>query len=260
MDNDISREIEGKTAHDPYSKRTLWIPSPIIVGAGPSGLATAACLKLRGIPSLILERESCIASLWQLKTYDRLKLHIPKRYCELPFMPFPPDFPTYPCRQQFIEYLEAYAAAFGIRPAFGQAVASAAFDAEFRWWRVRTATGAEYACPWLVVATGENAEEVVPEIEGLAGFGGAVAHTSGYRSGEGYDGKKVLVVGCGNSGMEVALDLCNYNAKTSLVVRDKVCVCFSPSTACYFLLSVIFFHINFDSWRFCVHGNKILEG
>ncbi|KAL1562216.1 Indole-3-pyruvate monooxygenase YUCCA2 [Salvia divinorum] len=214
-------EAEAKSAHDPYSKRAaVWIPSPIIVGAGPSGLAAAACLKLRGIPSLILERETCIASLWQLKTYDRLKLHIPKRYCELPFMPFPPDFPTYPSRRQFVEYLESYAAAFGIRPAFGQAVASAARIGGH--WRVRTAAGAEYACPWLVVATGENAEEVVPEIEGMAVFGGDVAHTSGYRSGEGYDGKRVLVVGCGNSGMEVALDLCNYNAKPSLVVRDKV--------------------------------------
>ncbi|XP_047949412.1 indole-3-pyruvate monooxygenase YUCCA2-like [Salvia hispanica] len=214
-------EAEAKSAHDPYSKRAaMWIPSPIIVGAGPSGLAAAACLKLRGIPSVILERESCIASLWQLKTYDRLKLHIPKRYCELPFMPFPPDFPTYPTRRQFVEYLESYAAAFGIRPAFGQAVASAArIDGG---WRVRTAAGMEYACPWLVVATGENAEEVVPEIEGMAAFGGGVGHTSGYRSGEGYDGKRVLVVGCGNSGMEVALDLCNYNAKPSLVVRDKV--------------------------------------
>ncbi|XP_057775978.1 indole-3-pyruvate monooxygenase YUCCA2-like [Salvia miltiorrhiza] len=224
MDDDTSREIEYKSAHDPHSKHAdvVSIQSPIIVGAGPSGLAAAVCLKLRGIQSLILERESCIASLWQLKTYDRLRLHIPKRYCELPFMRFPPDFPTYPSRRQFVDYLEAYAAAFGIRPAFGQAVASAEFDGARRRWRVRTAAGREYLCPWLVVATGENAEEVVPQIEGMAGFAGAVAHTSEYRSGEGYDGKKVLVVGCGNSGMEVSLDLCNHNAKPSLVVRDKV--------------------------------------
>ncbi|GMI89486.1 YUCCA6 [Hibiscus trionum] len=61
----------------------LWVTCPIIIGAGPSGLATAACLKQKGIPSLILERANCIASLWKLKTYDRLCLHLPKQFCDL---------------------------------------------------------------------------------------------------------------------------------------------------------------------------------
>ncbi|MFS8017434.1 putative indole-3-pyruvate monooxygenase [Helianthus anomalus] len=77
-------------------------------------------------------------------------------------------------------------------------------------------------CGWLVVAAGENAEAVVSEIEGIEEFSGEVKHTSVYKSGSVYKGKKVLVVGCKNSGMEleVCLDLCNHNAKPSLVVRD----------------------------------------
>lgn len=151
MMDDYLREIECKSAHDPYcnnninsgsAKRSVWVPKPIIIGAGPSGLAVAACLKLKGVPSLILERESCVASLWQLKTYDRLKLHLPKHYCELPFMPFPPHFPTYPSRPQFVQYLEDYAARFDVRPVFDQTVVSAAYDGCY--WRVGTAAEVEY--------------------------------------------------------------------------------------------------------------------
>ncbi|GAB2288065.1 Probable indole-3-pyruvate monooxygenase YUCCA7, partial [Dionaea muscipula] len=79
----------------------------------------------------------------------------------------------------------------------------------------------EYVCRWLVVATGENAEVVVPEMEGVEEFEGVVVHTSEYRSGEVYRGKRVLVVGCGNSGMEVCLDLCHHHAMPSIVVRDS---------------------------------------
>ncbi|XP_051119598.1 indole-3-pyruvate monooxygenase YUCCA2-like [Andrographis paniculata] len=224
--DDYLREIEGKSVHDPYrncdSKRSVLIRTPVIIGAGPSGLAAAACLKAKGVPSLVLERSNCIASLWQMKTYDRLKLHLPKQFCELPFMPFPEDFPNYPTKQQFIQYLEAYADRFGITPVFNQRVDRAEFDENLGFWRVLTAAKVEYLCRWLVVATGENAEEVVPEIEGMDEFGGEAVHTSAYKSGAAYRGRNVLVVGCGNSGMEVCLDLCNYNARPSLVVRETV--------------------------------------
>ncbi|XP_072965440.1 indole-3-pyruvate monooxygenase YUCCA2-like [Typha angustifolia] len=240
---DCFRESEGKRVHDPFffyhfqqqqhctmkpADRYVLVEGPVIVGAGPSGLAVAACLKDKGIPSLVVERANCIASLWQLKTYDRLRLHLPKKFCELPLMPFPAGFPTYPTKQQFVAYLEAYVKRFDIRPAFDETVVGAERDV-LGYWRVKTEGGGEkegkrteYVCRWLVVATGENAEAVVPEIEGIRGFRGSVLHTSAYRSGDAYRGKRVLVVGCGNSGMEVCLDLCNHNARPSMVVRDTV--------------------------------------
>ncbi|KAK9076156.1 hypothetical protein SSX86_004489 [Deinandra increscens subsp. villosa] len=232
------REFQGKMANDPhfnnnnhesFTRRRVWVPGPVIVGAGPSGLAAAACLKDKGVPSIVLERSNCIASLWQFKTYDRLRLHLPKKFCELPMMPFPEHYPTYPSKRQFVEYLENYAKRFGIRPVFEQEVESAEYDECVGLWRVRVRSVGvklgeemEYVCRWLVVATGENAEAVVPEIKGMADFGGEVKHTAEYKSGRGFEGKKVLVVGCGNSGMEVCLDLCNHNAHPSLIVRDSV--------------------------------------
>ncbi|KAL3500508.1 hypothetical protein ACH5RR_039601 [Cinchona calisaya] len=231
---DYLRELEGKRLHDRNPNDTMMmksckyicVPGPIIVGAGPSGLAAAASLKEKGLPSIVLERSHCIASLWQLKTYDRLRLHLPKKFCELPLMPFPEEFPTYPTKQQFIQYLEDYARKFKISPIFNQSVVSAEYDKVLEFWRVRTVglkrEETEYVCRWLIVATGENAEAVVPNIDGMEEFGGPIMHTSMYKNGGVFRGKRVLIVGCGNSGMEVCLDLCNHNASPTLAVRDTV--------------------------------------
>ncbi|GFP91077.1 probable indole-3-pyruvate monooxygenase yucca9 [Phtheirospermum japonicum] len=212
---------------DTIPRRCVWVNGPVIVGAGPSGLAVAAGLKQQGVPFVILERADCIASLWQNRTYDRLKLHLPKKFCQLPSFPFPDHYPDYPSKRQFIEYLECYARNFDIRPQFNECVQSAKYDEPCRLWRVRTtrsenAAEVEYICQYLIVATGENAERVAPEIDGLEDFGGEVIHACDYKSGESYRGKRVLVVGCGNSGMEVSLDLCNHGAKPAMVVRSSV--------------------------------------
>nr|QLD98962.1 YUCCA6 [Lilium sp. c103505] len=217
---EIKLDGPPETLKEP-NPRWVWCPGPLIVGAGPSGLATAACLEEKGIPSLILEKDSCIASSWKLRTYERLRLHLPKQFCQLPFMPFPPELPTYPTKQQFIDYLDAYSKQFSIKPLFGMGVQRAEFDESIGFWRVQ-ANDLEFISRWLIVATGECAEAVVPDIRGISEFKGQCLHTSTYKSGEDFRGKKVLVVGCGNSGMEVCLDLCNNEAQPSMVVRDKL--------------------------------------
>ncbi|KAJ6318827.1 hypothetical protein OIU76_014225 [Salix suchowensis] len=186
------------TDDDFFARRCIWVNGPVIVGAGPSGLAVGSGLKRQGVPFVILERANCVASLWQNRTYDRLKLHLPKQH-------------------------------FNINPHFSETVQSAKYDETFGLWRVKTVSTSssnpsevEYLCRWLVVATGENAEKFLPEFEGLQDFGGRVMHACDYKSGESYRGERVLVVGCGNSGMEVSLDLCNHNASPSMVVRSSV--------------------------------------
>uniref|UniRef100_A0A6V7QUS9 indole-3-pyruvate monooxygenase n=1 Tax=Ananas comosus var. bracteatus TaxID=296719 RepID=A0A6V7QUS9_ANACO len=198
MDCNDDQESNGESLRD--HRRCVVADGAIIVGAGPSGLAVAACLKAKGMPCLVLERARCVASLWQLKTYDRLRLHLPRKFCELPFMPFPHGLPTYPTKKQFVSYLEAYAEAFGIRPEFGATVGSAEYDRGV--WRV-IAEGSEgerkeYVSRWLVVATGENAEAVAPRIEGWGSLRGPWCTPA------------------------LCLDLFDHNARPSIVVRDTV--------------------------------------
>nr|ALB77709.1 flavin monooxygenase enzyme YUCCA1 [Antirrhinum majus] len=200
-----------------------FLEGPIIVGAGPSGLAVAACLRQSGVTSLVLERADCIASLWQQRTYDRLKLHLPRQFCQLPLLNFPKTFPKYPTKHQFVSYMEAYAEHFKIEPKFKQSVVKAEYDSKSGYWRVQTdVKDLVYFSKWLIVASGENAEANVPEITGIEKFEGVVVHTSGYKSGSEFEKQRVLVVGCGNSGMEVSLDLCRYNASPHMVVRNSV--------------------------------------
>ncbi|XP_073039118.1 probable indole-3-pyruvate monooxygenase YUCCA4 [Primulina eburnea] len=200
---------------------SLFSTGPIIVGAGPSGLAVAACLQENGVSSVILERTDCIASLWQKRTYDRLKLHLPKQFCQLPLLSFPEIFPKYTTKHQFISYMESYAKHFNIEPRFNQSVSRAEFDSVTGFWSVQT-QDFQYLSKWLVVATGENAEPFTPEIQGMDKFQGPVMHTSVYKSGSEFQNQRVLVVGCGNSGMEVSLDLCRHNAIPHMVVRNSV--------------------------------------
>ena len=201
----------------------------LIVGAGPAGLAAAACLGRRSVPYLVVEREGCSASLWRRRAYDRLKLHLAKEFCALPHAPFPDATPTYVPKREFVAYLDAYAERFGIQPRYRTSVESAAYDEGAGRWVVAardTAAGTEirYAARFLVVATGENGVGSVPEIPGLESFPGEAIHSSTYRSGGRYAGQRVLVVGSGNSGMEIAYDLANHGADTSIVVRSPVCI------------------------------------
>ncbi|XP_010921720.1 probable indole-3-pyruvate monooxygenase YUCCA10 [Elaeis guineensis] len=199
----------------------------VIVGAGPSGLAVAACLTSHCIPNIILERDDCIASIWRKRCYNRVTLHLGKQYCELPHAKHPPATPTFIPKDEFIRYLDDYASRFQLRVLLRRNVESAEFDAAAGRWRVAarnldSSVAEEYLARYLVVASGENDCMVVPEIPGLDGFDGPVLHSCRYRSGSDFKGKNVLVVGCGNSGTEIAFDLADSGAKTSIVVRNQV--------------------------------------
>ncbi|XP_062082809.1 probable indole-3-pyruvate monooxygenase YUCCA10 [Humulus lupulus] len=204
----------------------------VIVGAGPSGLAMAGCLSHLSIPYIILEREDCFASLWKKYAYDRLHLHLKKQVCELPHMPFPSNFPCYVPKNLFLQYLDDYVSKFQIRPIYQRTVESAYYDEDLQRWNIKARINdpgndgdnntEEYSGTFLVVATGETADPFVPEIKGLESFPGEILHSTQFKSGKVFRDKKVLVVGSGNSGMEIALDLSNHGAITSLIVRSPV--------------------------------------
>ncbi|KAF6171277.1 hypothetical protein GIB67_036945 [Kingdonia uniflora] len=199
----------------------------IIVGAGPSGLATSACLNKLSISNIVLEREDCSGSLWNKKSYNRLHLHLPKQFCELPYMSFPSDTPTYVPRKQFLQYLDEYVSKFKVNPLYNRRVESAMIKEDDKQWCVKVKNAStdeteEYFSRFLVVATGETSDVYIAPVDGLSSFRGEVIHSTEYKSGEIYKSQNVLVVGSGNSGMEIALDLSNSGVKTSIVVRSPV--------------------------------------
>jgi cation diffusion facilitator CzcD-associated flavoprotein CzcO len=190
----------------------------IVIGAGPAGLAVAACLKRRGAGVRLLERAGTVGSAWR-GHYERLHLHTPKGRSGLPFRAMPAAYPRYPSRAQVVAYLEDYARAEGLAPAFGAEVASVA--PEGAGWAVHHAGGVARAGV-VVFATGLADRLFRPDWPGLAGFPGPVVHSSGYRAPAGLAGQRVLVVGVGNSGGEIALDLAEAGRTAEIAVRGLV--------------------------------------
>ena len=190
----------------------------IVIGAGPAGLAVGACLKQAGIPCLILEQTDKVGAAWH-RHYDRLHLHTGKAYSALPFVPFPKECPRYPSRLQVIGYLEAYAQQFQLELRFGQQVVATRFTNSL--WEIQT-QDTHYQSFNLVIATGYNREPYLPNWPGQTSFRGTLLHSSQYRNGEPFKNQKVLVVGFGNSGGEIAIDLWEHSAQPSLAIRSPV--------------------------------------
>lgn len=190
----------------------------IIIGAGPAGLAVGACLKQAGVPCILLEQGSKVGAAWY-GHYDRLHLHSDKAHSALPFVAYPEDYPRYPSRLQVISYLQAYARQFQLEPRLDQRVVAARHANRF--WEIQT-QDARYKTPNLIVASGYNRTPCIPTWPGQASFRGAVLHSSQFQNGAPFEGQEVLVVGFGNSGGEIAIDLCGHGARPSLAVRGPV--------------------------------------
>jgi indole-3-pyruvate monooxygenase len=190
----------------------------VVVGSGPAGLAVGACLRRAGIDFVLLEKQQVLAPSWR-RHYDRLHLHTDRSHSGLPYLPMPRSYPRYPSRAEVIEYLEAYAKAFSLAPRFGEEVVEARRGEGA--WELKTQAG-RYRARALVLATGYNAVPVRPHWPGMEGYQGVLLHSSEYRSGERFRGQDVLVVGFGNSGGEIAIDLFEHGARPSIVVRGTV--------------------------------------
>jgi len=188
----------------------------IVVGAGPAGLAVAGLLRQRGRDFTQLEAASQIAHSWR-HHYDRLHLHTPKQTSELPGLAFPASTPTFPSRQQFVDYLDAYAQKFRLAPRLNEPVTRAE-RVEGRW--VVTTEREQYSAHHLVITTGLLRVPNRPTLPGESEFGGSVSHVSSYRNPAPFEGKRVLVVGFGNSAAEIALDLAEHGVKVAVTVRS----------------------------------------
>lgn len=195
-------------------------PTTLIIGAGPAGLAMAGQLAHRNLPFTVLEASDYIGVSWR-NYYDRLHLHTVKDHSALPHLPYPADYPTYVSRLQFVEYLEYYAEQFRIRPLFTQKVTHISRSPGDGSWQVQTTTDT-FGAERIVVATGYNRVPNAPELPGQRNFRGIIWHSHEYRNGAPFRNEHVLVVGMGNTGAELALDLLEYGANPFISVRGPV--------------------------------------
>jgi cation diffusion facilitator CzcD-associated flavoprotein CzcO len=191
----------------------------LVVGAGPAGLATAACLKRKGVDALVVEAGPSLANSWR-NHYDRLHLHTVKQQSHMPGLPFAPELPRYPSRDDVVAYLEAYAARFAIQPRTGEPVrrVRAGDDGTF----VVETDRASYRTRAVVLAAGLRRMPNPDRLPDQDRFRGVVIHSRDYRNADRFAGQRVLVVGAGNTGAEIALDLAENGARPTMALRSPV--------------------------------------
>jgi putative flavoprotein involved in K+ transport len=197
-----------------------------IVGAGPAGLALARELRRRGVDPVLLERDR-IGSTWA-HAYDHLRLHTRREAAALPGLRFPPGTSTFPSAAEMHAYLGAYAERFGLDVREGVAVTAVergegggAGGPARPGWRLTTSAG-RWRCRVLVWAGGIWSAPVVPSLPGRERFAGEELHVRDYRGPEPFRDRRLLVVGAGNSGKDVAVAAVGVAASVTVAVRGGV--------------------------------------
>lgn len=173
----------------------------VVIGAGPVGVAMALSLRVRGISALVIERGDGVGAAWRAR-YDGLHLNTEKHSSHLPGIRYPRHTSMFPSRDEVIRHLETGAEALDIR--FN--TVAERIDRRPVGWRLTTSTGAVDTRN-VIVATGHEHTPHLPEWDGAQRFTGQVLHSSEYRNAAPFVGERVLVVGCGSSGMEIANEL-----------------------------------------------------
>mgnify|MGYP003325277274 CR=1 FL=1 len=191
----------------------------VVIGAGPAGLACAAILAKNNIPFELLEQANTICPAWH-NHYDRLALHTVKSLSALPYLPFPDAYPTYVPKAQLLTYFDDYIKYFDIKPNLNTTVQH--IEEKENGWTISTSNGEAIEGSQIIITTGFNRVPYSPEISGLESFTGSSFHSKDYKNPKQLEGDRILVVGMGNSGAEIALDLALNGKTTYLSVRGPV--------------------------------------
>lgn len=184
------------------------MPEAVVVGAGPGGLAAAAMLQRAGVQTVVVDRADAVANAWR-NHYERLHLHTVRWLSHLPGFRIPRAYGKWVARDDVVRYLEAYASHHRLDVRLGTAID--AIEREGDQWLLRSPAG-DLTATYVIVATGHNHTPELPDWDGAAGFSGELLHANAYRNALPYVGKDVLVVGSGNTGAEIALDLIETGA------------------------------------------------
>ncbi|WOH67037.1 NAD(P)/FAD-dependent oxidoreductase [Bradyrhizobium sp. BWA-3-5] len=202
-------------------------PTVLVIGGGQSGLSIAARLKQLNVDTLIVDREKRIGDNWR-KRYHALTLHNQVQVNHLPYLHFPPNWPTYIPKDKLANWFEAYVEAMELNFWTETEFEGGAYDEEEGRWTVtlRRAGGNKRVMHprHVVLATGVSGIPNVPDIPGLKEFAGEVMHSSQYDDGENWKGKRAIVIGTGNSGHDIAQDLHSSGAEVTLFQRSSTLV------------------------------------
>jgi cation diffusion facilitator CzcD-associated flavoprotein CzcO len=202
-------------------------PAVLVIGGGQSGLCIAARLKQLQVDTLIVDREARIGDNWRNR-YHALTLHNQVQVNHLPYMPFPPNWPTYIPKDKLANWFEAYVESMELNYWTATEFESGTYDEKQERWSVvlRRADGSKRTMHprHVVMATGVSGIPDLPDIPTLKNFAGTVIHSSQYTDGEEWRGKKALVIGTGNSGHDIAQDLHSSGADVTLVQRSSTLI------------------------------------
>lgn len=168
------------------------------------GVAVALSLRDRGVRPLLIDRADDVGSAWRTR-YDRLKLNTGRPFSHLPDRPYPKGTPMFPRRDDVVAHLERHAREDGVELLLGTEVARIDRHQEGGWC-LHTTAGL-IAARHVVVATGNQNVPLRPHFPGADGFTAEMLHSAEYRNADRFRGRRVLVVGSGSSGMEIAHDL-----------------------------------------------------
>jgi cation diffusion facilitator CzcD-associated flavoprotein CzcO len=228
--NAYSRDFRGPNWLDLRKASAAYAdhdPTVLVIGGGQSGLCIAARLKQLNVDTLIVDREKRIGDNWR-KRYHALTLHNQVQVNHLPYLHFPPNWPTYIPKDKLANWFEAYVETMELNFWTETEFEGGSYDEKEGRWTVtlRRADGGKRTMHprHVVLATGVSGIPSVPDIAGIKEFAGKVMHSSQYDDGEDWKGKRAIVIGTGNSGHDIAQDLCSSGAEVTLVQRSPTLV------------------------------------
>ncbi|MFZ0846608.1 MAG: NAD(P)/FAD-dependent oxidoreductase, partial [Pseudolabrys sp.] len=225
-----TREFGGDNWADRLRQQRAYAdrdPAVIVVGGGQAGLSIGARLHQLGIDTLIVDRHERVGDNWR-KRYHSLTLHNEVYVNHLPYLPFPPTFPTYIPKDKLANWFESYVDAMELNFWTGTELVSGTYDGKQRQWNVslRRSDGSERVMHprHLIFATGVSSIPSIPKIPGLDEFAGTKVHSGTFADAGQWKGKKALVLGSGTSGHDVAQELHANGADVTLIQRSPTYV------------------------------------
>ena len=202
-------------------------PTVVIIGGGQAGLATSARLTQLGIDNLIVDKHERIGDNWRNR-YHSLTLHNQVKVNHMPYMPFPSTWPTYIPKDMLANWFEAYVDAMELNYWAGTEVVDGAYDDAAQHWQLnlkKSDGSTRTLMPrHIVMATGASGIANIPKIPTIENYKGTIQHSSTYKNGTQWKGKKVLVLGTGSSGHDIAQDLHSNGADVTMIQRNSTMI------------------------------------